>query len=327
MIGEAELRWLLAGIGAAIIALIFLWERRTHIRERLRERRRRTAPLTPENEPVLLEAAQPRLEADSAEAHGFGDFSDVPPDHPLADKMLVDVEITPVHRSATEQPAEGDETIHGDEAPRQPAPPQPPAAEEPAETPAPLPEAPRQAATPEPPPAEVRPEARRSAPLPAVEPVRDKPATPPAPSEPKMTVLLTVTAPTGKLYKGPSILLAAQDLKLKLHKNGVFDYFPEGQGRGKPLFGIGHLREPGIFSLESMGHLATPGLLLFMQLPGPLPAAEAVETLTSVAKQLAQKLGGSIGDERRNRLTPQALLKLKNDAVRFERRLQTQAHR
>jgi cell division protein ZipA len=136
-----------------------------------------------------------------------------------------------------------------------------------------------------------------------------------------MTVLLTVVAPAERPFRGTSILLAAQELKLRLHRSGVFDFFAEARDPTLPVFRIAHLREPGTFQLDNMGKLATPGLLVFMQLPGPLSPMHAMDQMLDVARQLGRKLGGTLCDEKRQRLSTAAILKLREEVADYEGRL------
>ncbi|MDQ5911708.1 MAG: Cell division protein ZipA [Pseudomonadota bacterium] len=136
---------------------------------------------------------------------------------------------------------------------------------------------------------------------------------------PQMTVALTVIAPRGLSFTGPSIQSAAHELGFQLGTHGLFDY---GLEKGhEPLFSMAHLRAPGSFDARTLEALATPGLLLFMNLPGPLEEMQALEQLVVEADQLAQKLGGMIGDEHRNRLTNQSLLQLRNEITEFQEQL------
>lgn len=170
-----------------------------------------------------------------------------------------------------------------------------------------------QAAHAEPPPKKV-------SPPPSPPQQNSAPDTSPSPANPTLTVLLTVVPAPGQLFHGPSILLAIQEQRLRLH-NGVFEQMCSDHEREQALFGVAHLREPGTFELHSIGNLTTPGLLMFMQLPGPLEPTSAIDRMVTTAKQLAHKLGGIVCDERRNKLTPQGLGKLHNDAAELERKL------
>lgn len=396
--GEIGLRWILAIIGLVVIAAIYLWGMRTRIKEKMREDKIRTRIYSLDNQPEL------DLSDSDIPQHGFGDFNDIPKNHHLADKMLVDVEIKPIERnngvwhepqSMAQEPVtkvdekstqeasakeieevpekalaqEFEEVFEkiseqkskepvgelpqeipkdrskepelpkdsAQESPKEPKLPKDSAKESAQEPKLPKdsaqespkePELPKDSAQESPKelprkPLDEPPREQRS------EPSREQPKeqSPETAEKPKMRVLLTVMAPPGRPYRGSSILLTAQELKLKLHRSGVFDCFPEGRVQGKPVFSIAHLREPGTFDLDTIGNLSTPGLLMYMHLPGPLVPVKAIELLLDIAKQLTQHLGGTLCDERHNKLTMQNILHLKGKAAEFDQQLrQSQPH-
>ncbi|HOW75751.1 MAG TPA: cell division protein ZipA C-terminal FtsZ-binding domain-containing protein [Candidatus Competibacteraceae bacterium] len=262
MLDKTQLQWLLTGIGAVVVALIYLWGMRSRIKEGIRKRRRRP---TEGNEPVLGSATEPMSEDLLVDAHDFGELGRITPDHHLAGKVLVDVEIRPILRQES-----------------------PPIAEANAQ-PSPM----------------------------VVELTRELRREPAIPAPPKMTVALTVIAPRGQSFKGAAIQVAAHELGFQLSALGLFDYGPEDDS--DPIFSMAHLRKPGSFDLKMLDDLATPGLLLFMNLPGPLEEMQALERLVVAVDQLAQKLGGMICDERRNRLTNQGLMHLRSEVAEFQR--------
>lgn len=262
MLDKTQLQWLLAGIGAVVVALIYLWGMRARIQEGIRKRRRR--PMEG-NEPVLGSATEQIAEDWLADAHDFGELGRITPDHHLAGKVLVDVEIRPISRQEN-----------------------PPAVEV------------------------------NSQPLPiVVEPPCELHREPVILAPPKMTVALTVIAPHGQPFRGAAIQAAAHELDFRISALGLFDYRPEDDS--DPLFSMAHLRKPGSFDLKTLDELVTPGLLLFMHLPGPREEMQALEQLVVTVDQLAQKLGGMICDERRNRLTNQGLLHLRREVAEFRR--------
>jgi len=279
-----EIYVLILAVGVIAVALIYLWG----MRGRGATGRHRKAARLPENEPVL-DTSQPLPEVDSEERH-YGEFGAITAEHPLAQEALVDVEITPVRRT---RPAEQTE------ATAQPAAPPEPAAAPPRRPVAPA----------------------ESQPRPAAQPRREKkPA-----ARPQMTVLLTVMPPAGGKFQGPQILRAAHQLDLKLHKTGVFDCLPDAStGTHAAVFGVAHLREPGTFDLDTIRGLQTPGLLVFMHLPGPLEEIVSIDMMVAVAQQLAQKLGGTICDEHRKPITTEDIMRLRNRVLEFERHLRAQ---
>jgi cell division protein ZipA len=260
---KTQLQWLLAGIGAVVVVLIYLWGIRFRIKEEIGKRRRR-----PEREPVVF--GEPPNQPDPLlNGHDFGDLGRITPDHHLADKVLVDVEIRPVESKNAAAPVKAE-----------------------------VKSAPVRAE----PPAEARREACATEAL-------------------SMTVVLTVMAPQGRPFEGPRIQAAAEELDLRLNADGLFERFPDREtASGEPVFGVAHLRKPGAFELRALQDLSTPGLLLFMNLPGPLEGTEALDLLVISADHLARNLGGTICDERHNRLTNPMLLQLRGQIADLERR-------
>ena len=102
----------------------------------------------------------------------------------------------------------------------------------------------------------------------------------------------------------------------------MFERFPNGEADVDiPVFSLAHLREPGSFDPQTLCDLRTPGLLLFMNLPGPMEGTRALNLLVLTADQWAQKLAGVICDERRNRMSNQALMRLRDEVSDLEQRL------
>jgi len=145
---------------------------------------------------------------------------------------------------------------------------------------------------------------------------------------PQMTVVLTVLAPKNQPFQGLRILEVAQAAKLRVNaRQGTLDMLCDTDADDPRLFRIAHLREPGVFEPDTVQTLATPGLLMFMQLPGPLTEVAAVDRMLATARHLAQQLGGMICDQHHNRMTPQAVEHLRGEAAELERRRRIWEHR
>lgn len=290
-----QLRLILLIMGVAAIILIYVWGMRAHIQAKLKERRRRAAARAPENEPVLDE--QGHLPGADGQDRPLGDIDtgQVSPDSdPFAHQRLVDVEITPIKRPPSE-------TVN-QEAPSA-------ISNKPAIT-------------------ETADKSVEKSPKGPTEagPAR-KPAKEEASTEPEKVVLLTVMAPKGQPFRGRNIAKVAEELDLKLSDSGVYECLADSDKRkAKPVFGIASLLEPGTFDPDAMEVLSTPGLLMFMRLPTPVESMAAMELLLTTARQLAQRLGGTVCDDRRNKLTTQAIMHLKSEITEFERRRRIWAH-
>lgn len=263
--GNAQwLQWLLIGLGVAIAGWLLVWFIQAR---RAVDGSRRRRPL---KEPSLFGGGD-RADGALPDERGFNGSSPMTPEHHLADRYLVDVEISPVHRDA--------------------------ASVEPAGAP-PLPDG-----------------GALEAAAAKLEGLADDGMTR------TMTVALTVLASSGRSFAGPEIQAAAEELELQLSAHGVFERFSSQAGADAvPVFSLAHLRKPGAFDPAGLARLTTPGLLLFMTLPGPLEGSEALDLLVVSADHLARNLGGHLGDAQHQRLTNVKLGQLREQVAEFERR-------
>lgn len=299
---KTQLQWLLAGIGVIIVALIYLWGIRARLRDQIRNRRRRSSLV---KEPKLGDTSPPVPE-EIGEAHEFGELGRITPDHHLADKILVDVEIRPLNRGID---AERASPFEESSLERQPVSPPPTSGLWSVNlTPEPVPES-IPASPPEP----------VLAPTPS-EPIAKKERATETPPVLKTTIALTVMAPRYQLFRGTAIRAAAEEAGLRLSAAGLFERYPESESTSDtPVLSLAHLRKPGSFELGTLAELTTPGLLLFMSLPGPLDAMKALELLLLTVDRVARKLGGVICDENRHKLTNQGLSNLRDKVAELER--------
>ena len=272
---KTQLQWLLAGIGAVVVILIYLWGIRSHLKAGIGNRRHRLS-----KEPVLGDTQASPPDEEEVDGHDFGELGRITPSHPLADKVLVDVEIRPINRQNSTTVVEAEAPVDDSEAP---------------------------------PPTTLAPPPQES---------RQEPTAPPR--SPKMTLVLTVMASRHQLFHGPKIQVVAEALRFRLNSEGLYELFPETEAADVPILGLAHLRKPGSFEPQTLRELHTPGLLLFMKLPGPLEEMKALDLLVITADQLAQRLGGLICDEQRNRMTNQALARLRDEVAELERQRRAQ---
>ena len=85
------------------------------------------------------------------------------------------------------------------------------------------------------------------------------------------------------------------------------------------MFSVASLREPGTFDVEAMATTQYPGVALFVVLPGPAAAADAIDEMVFTARALAAQLGGGLADERGAPYTALGLGRLREEALEFER--------
>lgn len=150
----------------------------------------------------------------------------------------------------------------------------------------------------------------------------------PAPAEGKLprseqpeVFMLNVVAREPQGLRGDDILqiLLACDLRF-----GDMDFFHRHEfeaGRGAIQFSVANMMQPGVFDIDNMGDLATPGLVFFLTLPGPEDMMKAFDYMLETAQAVARNLGADVLDESRSALTKQSLEHSRQKIRELERRL------
>lgn len=72
---------------------------------------------------------------------------------------------------------------------------------------------------------------------------------------------------------------------------------------GQPVFSVAGLLKPGQLDPAEAESFSTPGLTMFMVLPGPASPLEAARDLLNTAKELAKSLKGELFDNKRQPFT------------------------
>ncbi len=72
---------------------------------------------------------------------------------------------------------------------------------------------------------------------------------------------------------------------------------------------------------EALAVKGTPGLSLFLQLPGPLNPVRAFDLFAATAQRLAEGLGGELRDRSRSAVSRQSLEHLRDEVQQYELRL------
>jgi len=72
------------------------------------------------------------------------------------------------------------------------------------------------------------------------------------------------------------------------------------------VFSVASLLKPGHLDPALADDFSTPGLTLFMVLPGPQKPAEAIRDMLTTAERLARALNAEVYDAKRKPLSPGA---------------------
>lgn len=131
-------------------------------------------------------------------------------------------------------------------------------------------------------------------------------------------LILNVLADRGAPFTGDGLFTVLRSEGLKWGDMNIFH-------RVEPLtkvvhYSIANAVEPGTFDMSEMESFRSPGLCLFLQLPGPENPLEAFEDMLKVARTICRTLGGEIKDEQRNVMTPQTVEHYRQRVLEFSRR-------
>lgn len=140
-------------------------------------------------------------------------------------------------------------------------------------------------------------------------------------------VALYLVAPPQQVFAGADVGAALEEMGLVYSKDmHIYHRYPNGSGGGTPVFGVANLVEPGTLEIEALAATGTPGLTLFLQLPGPMRPLAAFDLFAGSAQRLATRLGGELRDQSRSALSRQTLEHLRDEVQQYELRLRLPSH-
>ncbi len=119
------------------------------------------------------------------------------------------------------------------------------------------------------------------------------------PAELPEVIQVSIVAPPGKIFLGEQLLEVFDELGLQYGDMEIFHAY-EGN---EIQFSVASLIKPGTFPINAMDKFQTRGLTLFFQPPLVSHPAEAFECMIAACHRLAQRLGGTELDDRRQPLT------------------------
>lgn len=132
-------------------------------------------------------------------------------------------------------------------------------------------------------------------------------------------VTLFVAARAGETLASSDVVVAAEKAGLQFGDMGIFHRLVLGKVVDGPVFSMANMVKPGNFDMTQLDTVRTPGVTLFMTLPGPLPALDAWEMLLPTVQRLAELLGAQVLDEGRNALGRQRIAHLRDELRAWDR--------
>jgi cell division protein ZipA len=159
-----------------------------------------------------------------------------------------------------------------------------------------------------------------------------QPAPPPARPAPRPTsapgqdpgvrvVVLHVAAARPHTIEGGALIEAIQQTELEFDEAlGIFQRTVARLDGEQVVFGLANMVNPGTFDPQHLDGFVTPGVSLFMQLPGPIEGLKAFNMMLGCAQTLATALGLHVLDERRGVLSPQTIDHMREEIQLFSLR-------
>jgi cell division protein ZipA len=147
-----------------------------------------------------------------------------------------------------------------------------------------------------------------------------------------LLINLTVMAPQDMTFDPHYLKQTLDDSGLSHGDMHIYHYYrrPRSElepNRGQRLFSIANIVEPGHFDPQDIQTYRTPGLALFLQLPGPIDGVLAFEKMHQMGEMLAKKLSGILCDDKYNKVTAQSITHIKDEISEYNLRLRTKLGR
>lgn len=101
----------------------------------------------------------------------------------------------------------------------------------------------------------------------------------------------------------------------------IYHRHEQHSGKGPKLFSVANVVEPGFFEQEQMDAFSTPGVCMFMKLPGPKRPLHAFDIMMDCARKIANLLDADIKDEHHNPMRQQTAEHYRQRVLDFERKL------
>ncbi|MGJ8671247.1 MAG: cell division protein ZipA C-terminal FtsZ-binding domain-containing protein [Oceanococcus sp.] len=99
---------------------------------------------------------------------------------------------------------------------------------------------------------------------------------------------------------------------------GAHDVYHRFSPKGDRVFSITSMVKPGFLIPEDKDDLHTPGVSLFLQLPGAVDGESAFEDLFTTAQTLADRMDASLLDRQRQPLTTDMISRMREASARYE---------
>lgn len=132
-------------------------------------------------------------------------------------------------------------------------------------------------------------------------------------------IVLNVAATDGRFFDGKTLTDALKAVDMSFGEHEIYHRILETSKGQVALFSAADILQPGTFAAERLEQIESPGLVMFLQLPGPYDGLAAFEQMLESARQIAEILDAKLLDERRCSLTNQAIEHIREELREYRR--------
>ncbi len=140
-------------------------------------------------------------------------------------------------------------------------------------------------------------------------------------------LVLNIKAKNGEVITGERLMDAIKLAGLQFGEHDIFHrhVIVHDKVQKTPVCSLANIFEPGTFKINEMQEFETTGLVMFMQLPGPISAEAAFENTLRTAQKLSLELDARLCDDSHSILTTQTIGHIKEamKAYDFRQRMQS----
>jgi len=158
-------------------------------------------------------------------------------------------------------------------------------------------------------------------PEPVMTPVVTETPQPPVDETEEMVVVVYILPESGTVFNGADIQSAMGENEMTLGDMNIYHrrYYIAPNLGGETLFSIANAFEPGHLAMPEGQEetFSTPGLVVFMRLPGPLDANQAFAQMIKAVQSLVSLLKGRLHDEQDRPLTRVGIERLREQVMMF----------
>jgi len=134
-------------------------------------------------------------------------------------------------------------------------------------------------------------------------------------------IVLNLMAKTGDVFDGVQLDKALASCGFRFGDMNIYHRYEQHVGRGPLLFSIANVVEPGTFDPDNLDAFTTPGVCMFMKLPGPKRSVHSFELMVECGRKIVTLLDGELKDEHHSVMTQQTIEHYRQRVLDFDRKL------